>query len=1302
MRSWVRTTLTIVVCFALVLSQTAVAMGSVSSAIAAWAEIQRRKPAKTETDRPTPIFKGANPRRDGRRASWWTPKLLRDLRANEHRNWLRDAEGADLYAFSSLDNLVAMSFQTGGGSGSEGGGQGSGEGGSGSGGSGTTGTGGSGSGTGVGGGGGGGGGVGSAGTGMTGLTNTNTGNKLSELPIVGWGARGDLSVGFGLVHNSKNNVDGEFGYGWVHSYEVRLDYTPGSSAILHMPDGLTVPFTETSGTFTPAPGFEADLVKNGDGTFCLTFRDKTRYWFSAQGYLMLVFDRFWNAISLNRSVSQRVTSIQSNDGRYLVLSYDADGHVFSVLDSSGREWRFNYNSAGDLASVDYPTINGTNPRREFSYSAAHDILTEKDFSGRIWSWTYDSQERMTSATDPAGLTRTYAYGSTATTITLPGGQTVVDNYSDGLLVSRVDPAGFSDAYTYDTGRRVLTHTDKRGKVWTYTYDTRGNLLTAKDPLNRTVTTTYNTDDRPVTITDPNGAVTTFSYGFHGVLTSATDPLGRVVTTSTYDALGQVTSVTDALGRTSSFTYNGFGNVVSSTNPAGQTTTATYDTMGRPLTTSDALGRTTTVSYDAWGRPVSTAMPGGITSSLSLDLDGRTLSGTDPLGRVGTVSYDAGGRVVSSTNAKGESSSLTYDSSGRVVASTNARGFSTTYTYTSRGQLATMTLPDGAVESYAYNAAGQATAFTNPVGQTILYAYDDAGQMTAIDYPTGTDTTFTYDAGGRRTSMTDSTGTTTWTYNAASELVGLSQPGSTLSYAYNAAGQRTAMTRVGTGTTTTSYDAFGRVASVTNPFGETTSLTYDGLSRPVVKTMANGFTESMVYDAAGRPSTVQLKDGSGAAVRTETYTYDLAGNVLSATRNGTATTYTYDAIDQLLTESKPGYSATYTYDANGNRLSRTVNGSTDTYSYDGGDKLLSVVSPSGTRTYSYDAAGRTTAIAGPSGIRTFTYDFESRITGITGPGFSGSYGYNGFDTRVSKVENGVSRAFVRDGSGVTAPVLSDGAADYTPGISERRGGVSTFFASVLKNSDVQVGASAVSAERQYDAFGNVLGSSGTWKSPFGYAGSFGYQEDESGYKLLGHRTYDPDTGRFLTRDPAKDGRNWYAYCGNNPVTSADPAGLEPQQRVTYLYKLVRPDGSILKFGITYNLDTRYSRLMRKWWDFEIEPIIWDHDRAFIRSMERMLEMEMPGEWNYVKWAGTAANALGKACLVVAIVAFGYDLIKNGPESAFKNLVGWGLVEGALARVEQYLNSTLTPFVKESTRGIENFRLGRCGLTREDIE
>jgi RHS repeat-associated protein len=75
----------------------------------------------------------------------------------------------------------------------------------------------------------------------------------------------------------------------------------------------------------------------------------------------------------------------------------------------------------------------------------------------------------------------------------------------------------------------------------------------------------------------------------------------------------------------------------------------------------------------------------------------------------------------------------------------------------------------------------------------------------------------------------------------------------------------------------------------------------------------------------------------------------------------------------------------------------------------------------------------------------------------------------------------------------------------------------------------------------DAFGNQLTSTGTWQGAFGYAGDFGYQEDASGLKLLGHRYYDSSTGRFLTRDPAKDGRNWYVYCDSAPISNADPDG-----------------------------------------------------------------------------------------------------------------------------------------------------------------
>jgi RHS repeat-associated protein len=83
---------------------------------------------------------------------------------------------------------------------------------------------------------------------------------------------------------------------------------------------------------------------------------------------------------------------------------------------------------------------------------------------------------------------------------------------------------------------------------------------------------------------------------------------------------------------------------------------------------------------------------------------------------------------------------------------------------------------------------------------------------------------------------------------------------------------------------------------------------------------------------------------------------------------------------------------------------------------------------------------------------------------------------------------------------------------------------------------------VSGRRAYDAFGNVVGSTGTWQGPFSYGGPFGYQTDgDSGLLLLGHRYYDPTLGRFLSRDPIGDGRNWYAYCANNPVRFADPEG-----------------------------------------------------------------------------------------------------------------------------------------------------------------
>jgi RHS repeat-associated protein len=102
-----------------------------------------------------------------------------------------------------------------------------------------------------------------------------------------------------------------------------------------------------------------------------------------------------------------------------------------------------------------------------------------------------------------------------------------------------------------------------------------------------------------------------------------------------------------------------------------------------------------------------------------------------------------------------------------------------------------------------------------------------------------------------------------------------------------------------------------------------------------------------------------------------------------------------------------------------------------------------------------------------------------------------------------------------------------------------------------------------AELAYSAFGELLTASGAPGGPapsgaprYQYAGAWGY---ESGLlslqganadlppitlQHLGHRWYQPDSGRFVQRDPIGilGGVNVYAYCVNSPSACTDPTGL----------------------------------------------------------------------------------------------------------------------------------------------------------------
>ncbi|ARU45083.1 hypothetical protein CCB81_04295 [Armatimonadetes bacterium Uphvl-Ar2] len=157
--------------------------------------------------------------------------------------------------------------------------------------------------------------------------------------------------------------------------------------------------------------------------------------------------------------------------------------------------------------------------------------------------------------------------------------------------------------------------------------------------------------------------------------------------------------------------------------------------------------------------------------------------------------------------------------------------------------------------------------------------------------------------------------------------------------------------------------------------------------------------------------------------------------------------------------------------------------------------------------------------------------------------------------------------------------------------------------------------AIAATRVYDAFGAELSATGTWKGPFGYAGGFGYQEDSSGLKLLGHRYYDPTTGRFLSRDPIKDGRNWYIYCENDPADSSDPQGFGKLDKAWSALYIATKGGGYRKPGISWNPTTRYSK--KSGMDV---AVVRDGNRGDMRNIERYLEEKYPGPDTKTPWAG----------------------------------------------------------------------------------
>ncbi len=102
-----------------------------------------------------------------------------------------------------------------------------------------------------------------------------------------------------------------------------------------------------------------------------------------------------------------------------------------------------------------------------------------------------------------------------------------------------------------------------------------------------------------------------------------------------------------------------------------------------------------------------------------------------------------------------------------------------------------------------------------------------------------------------------------------------------------------------------------------------------------------------------------------------------------------------------------------------------------------------------------------------------------------------------------------------------------------------------------------GSYSLGGERVYDPSASLRAGSGpahgSADSRQRYCANLGHRQDDEtgtytggspdgdGLVYMRARYYEPGTGRFVSEDPAKQGKNWYSYCSNNPIGKVDHDG-----------------------------------------------------------------------------------------------------------------------------------------------------------------
>jgi YD repeat-containing protein len=158
------------------------------------------------------------------------------------------------------------------------------------------------------------------------------------------------------------------------------------------------------------------------------------------------------------------------------------------------------------------------------------------------------------------------------------------------------------------------------------------------------------------------------------------------------------------------------------------------------------------------------------------------------------------------------------------------------------------------------------------------------------FPINSESPCTYDAVGNRLTQTDTGTRTTYTYDAANELITeKSALAGTTTYSYDACGNRIKK-NVFAGITFYNWDEKSRMTRAVPPAGAVT-LTYNADGHRVAKTTASQ-VRKFIYDFE---KVLQETDRTNTTTKEYTSTEEEYGNLLSAYAGGQSTHYEYDGL-----------------------------------------------------------------------------------------------------------------------------------------------------------------------------------------------------------------------------------------------------------------------------------------------------------------------------------------------------------------------------------------------------------------------